>query len=122
MEFTYHQKISMLKILLDIINADSRILACEIALFNQLKDQLSLEDSDLGVVQAKNSLLALLQIKEMEKNQKSYFAKIMGSMIAVDDDINVNEIAIFNVVRDYCGIAESLEEAIGEHFNECSLS
>lgn len=53
---------------------------------------------------SKSSLIALLDIKNITDEQKSYFAKFMDTMIKVDEDININEVAIYDVVIDFCSI------------------
>lgn len=102
--YTYQQKIAMMRILLDIIHADGIIDARETLFFNQLKEKFEMADSDYEVVKKKNSLLALVQIKEMTPDQKQAFAYLMNKMIIVDDDIDVNEVAIYNVVTEFCKI------------------
>jgi uncharacterized tellurite resistance protein B-like protein len=102
MEYSYQQKIAIMRILLDIIQADGRIDARELFYFDQLKEILGMTDEDHKVVEKKNSLLALTQVREFTKEQKDEFAKIMSKMIVVDEDININELAIYEVVQDFC--------------------
>jgi uncharacterized tellurite resistance protein B-like protein len=104
MEYSYQQKIAIMRILLDIIQADGRIDARELFYFDLLKEQLGLSESDRSAVDKKNSLLALTQVREFSKEQKEEFAKIMSKMIIVDEDININELAIYEVVQDFCAI------------------
>lgn len=108
MELTYQQYISILRILIDIINADGRIDAREVYLYNKLKDEFHLSDEDKKIVDEKNSLLALAQLKEMGLEEKLYVANLMRQMIIVDDDINVNEVAIFDLVCSVCDIKMDL--------------
>ena len=103
-EFNYQQKISMMRILLDIINADGRIDVRETALFNKLSEDFELGEDAKVDVDAKLSILALLEIKNFAKCQKEFFAKLMNNMIIVDEDVNVNEVAIYDVVTKYCDI------------------
>ena len=111
-EFTYQEKIAMMRILLDIIHADGRIDARETFFFNQLKNLFHMDDADHKVVEDKNSLLALAQINSLDNDKKEYFAKLMSKMIVVDEDINVNEVAIFNLVCDFCSIKVKFEDTI----------
>ena len=108
MELTYQQYIAIMRILLDIIHADGRIDSRETFLFNHLKDDFSLTDADREVVESKNSLLALAQVREFDADAKKYLANLMNRMIIVDEDINVNEVAIYELVCDYCGIDFSI--------------
>lgn len=109
LEYTYQQQIAMMRILLDIIHADGIIDERETFFFNQLKEKFGLTDNDYEVVKAKNSLLALVQIKEMTSKQKEQFAYLMNKMIIVDDDIDVNEVAIYDVVTEFCKIDEKFK-------------
>lgn len=109
-EFNYQQKISMMRILLDIINADGRIDVRETALFNKLSEFFKLDKEAKSDVDDKLSILALLEIKNFTENQKEVFAKLMSDMIVVDEDVNVNEVAIYDVVTNYCDIPVIFEK------------
>lgn len=111
-EFNYQQKIAMMRILLDIINADGVIDAREIYYFNQLQEKFGLPKDSYRDVQAKNSLMALAQIKLFDESQKDFFADLMGNMIVVDEDIDPNEVLIYNVVRDFAGINKEFNQGL----------
>lgn len=111
-EYTYQQKIAIMRILLDIIHADGIIDARETFFFEKLKDEFQLAEEDHEVVRKKNSLLALTQIKLLDEEQIEHFAKLMAQMIIVDEDINVNEVAIYNVVSEFCGINKEFSDSI----------
>lgn len=106
-EFNYQQKISMMRILLDIINADGRIDVREATLFNKLAEDFELEEESRTDVDAKLSILSLIEIKNFTQEQKKYFANLMSRMIVVDEDVNVNEVAIYDVVSKFCNIPVS---------------
>lgn len=123
MEFTYQEKIAIMRILLDIIHADGIIDERETFFYNKLKEQFELEDGDHEIVKAKNSLIALTQIKLLDEEQKKKFAKLMSEMIIVDEDINANEVAIYDVVVEFCKIATSFKESVSEEkISGCSMS
>ena len=44
--------------------------------------------------------------------QKEYLAKLMANMIVVDEDINPNEVAIYDVIREYCGLEQMFDRTI----------
>lgn len=100
----------MMRILLDIINADGRIDVRETALFNKLSIDFELTNEARNDVDDKLSILALIEIKNFTDEQKEYFAKLMSRMVVVDEDVNVNEIAVYNVVTHFCDIPISFEE------------
>ena len=103
-KFTYEQKISMMRILLDLVLADGRIDERETVFFDRIADLLGLDAKARKDVDAKNSLLALTEISEYTPEQKAELSRLMGQMIVVDEDINYNEIRIYNVVNDFCKI------------------
>jgi uncharacterized tellurite resistance protein B-like protein len=72
----------------------------------------NMEEKDHESVKEYNSLLALLQIRDFSEEQKMGFALYMSKMIVVDGDINVNEVAIYNVVNEFCGIHKDFVENI----------
>lgn len=109
-EFTYQQKIAMMRILLDIINADGIIDVRETYYFNQLMDEFDMSEEDRAIVNEKNSLLALVQLYDMEDSQKEYFAELMARMIVIDEDANHNEVDIYDLVQLVCKISTSFEE------------
>lgn len=111
-EYSYQQKIAMMRILLDIIHADGYIDAREQHFFQELEEIFNLDEADHDVVKETNSLLALITIKEFTNEQKMGFALYMSKMIVVDGDINANEIAIYNVVSEFCSINKDFEEFI----------
>ncbi len=112
MKFTYQQKIAIMRILLDIIHADGIIDERETFFFEKLKNEFDLDNEAHETVKAKNSLLALAQIKQLEDDQKVTFAKLMSEMIVIDDDINANEVAIYDVVAQFCDIKVSFDETV----------
>lgn len=103
-KFTYDQKIAMMRILLDLVLADGRIDERETIFFDKIASILGLDNSARKDVDVKNSLLALTEISEYTHEQKEELSKLMGQMIIVDEDINYNEIRIYNVVNDFCKI------------------
>ncbi len=100
----YEQKIAAMRVLLDIIHADGRVDYRETAYFTDLLNELDLSSESDDLIKRKSSLIALLDIKNFTMEQKEYFAALMDKMIKVDEDINVNEVAIYDVVIDFCGI------------------
>ena len=113
-EYSYQQKIAMMRILLDIIHADGYIDAREQHFFNELKQLFDLEEADHESVKECNSLLALLQIREFSEEQKMGFALYMSKMIVVDGDIYDNEVAIYNVVNEFCSLHKEFTDNIPE--------
>ncbi len=110
--FNYQQKVAMMRILLDIIHADGRIDAREMFYFNKLKEELKMPEGSHKDIDEKNSLMALAQIKLFNEEQKEFFAELMGNMIVVDEDINVNEVLIYEVVREFTGMKKEFDKTV----------
>lgn len=108
----FQQKIAIMRILFDIINADGRIVARETFYYNKISESLGLKEENRNDVNEANSLLCLLQISQFDDNQKQEMAKMMGQQIVVDEDININEMAIYNLVCKTCGIDIEFEEVV----------
>ena len=119
----YQQKVAVMRILLDIINADGRIDARETFYFNKVAELLGIRKKDRTVIKKANSLLCLLEINNFDENQKIQLAKMMGQQIVVDEDINVNEMAIFEFVCETCNINIKFKEVVTpEQLNNSSRS
>lgn len=50
----------------------------------------------------------------MDDEKKLYFSKLMNKMIIIDEDVNVNEVAIYDVVSEFCGIHTNFEDNINK--------
>lgn len=111
-EYSYQQKIAMMRILLDIINADGIVDTRETFFYNQLMVEFEMNLEDKNIVNEKNSLIALAQLRKMSAIQREYFAELMSKMIVVDEDININEVTIYDVVKQFCNIETSFSNSI----------
>lgn len=102
--FSDQQKIAIMRILMDIIEADGRIHPREVFYYNKLKEELAIDFDVKEALEEKSSLMALAQIKYFDGEQKKYLADLMANMVVVDEDINVNEVALYDVVCEYAKI------------------
>ena len=108
----FQQKIAIMRILFDIINADGRIDARETFYFNKVAKILGITEEDRNAINEANSLLCLLELNSFDDNQKQELAKMMGQQIVIDEDINVNEMAIFELVCKTCGIDIKFDDVV----------
>lgn len=107
--YTHSQRISMMRILWDIILADGKIDEREEKLFSNIAEFLELNESHRDEIKSANSLLALCDIRDFADAQKEFFAKVMGQMIIIDNDINYNEVRMYNVVNEFCNMNTEFE-------------
>lgn len=111
-KLNFQQKIAIMRILFDIINADGRIDARETFYFNKVAKLLGIGEEHRPAINEANSLLCLLEVNSLDDHQKQEMAKMMGQQIVVDEDINVNEMAIFELVCKTCNIDLKFEDIV----------
>ena len=104
MEYTYVQKMSIVKVLLDIISVDGKIDARETHFFEEIKIRLDLSAEDHFRVREYNTLNCLSVIKEMTVEQKNYYRELMSGIILADGVIEENEQIAYDNICEFCGI------------------
>ncbi len=104
MEFTYLQKMSIVKILLDIISVDGKIDARETHFFEVIKNQLSLSAEDHFHIMEYNTLNCLSVIKELSHDQKVHYQQLMSDIILADGVVEENEKIAYDNICEFCGI------------------
>ena len=104
MEYTYVQKMSIVKVLLDIISVDGKIDARETHFLEEIKIRLDLSAEDHFRVREYNTLNCLSVIKEMTVEQKNYYRELMSGIILADGVIEENEQIAYDNICEFCGI------------------
>ena len=100
---TYLERIAIMRVLLDIILADNIVDKREAILYDKIAKKMDVVDAKQDI-EKQNSLLALSILRDLPQKVKEEFAKLMGQMIVADEDINYNEVKIYNVVSEFCKI------------------
>lgn len=118
-ELTYKDKIAIIKVLTEILHADNIVHDSEIAYMNEVIQSFNLGDGCQEEVNQLMTLQALSTIRSLSVEQKSEVAKIMGKMIVIDDDINYNEVKLYNAFCESCDIEKDFNI---EDYPEYSLS
>jgi len=103
-QFTYNAKIAVIKVLNEILNADNVVHENEIKYLNEVIQDFGLEVTYEEDVKALMTLQALATIRELNVEQKEMVAKMMGKMIVIDNDINYNEVKLYNAFCESCNI------------------
>ena len=110
-DYTYIQKMSIVKVLLDLISVDGKIDARETHYFEEIKVKLNLSAEDHFRVQEYNTLNCLSVIKEMTLEQKVACRELMGRIILSDGIIEDNEQIAYDNICEFCVIPKvSLDE------------
>lgn len=103
-ELTYNAKIAVLRILNDIVNADNVVKDVELNYMNEVARSLELEDDYMNEVNNLVTLQALSIVRALSPDVKEKIAQLMGKMIVIDEDINYNEVKLYNAVCESCNI------------------
>lgn len=101
---SYKTKIAVIRVLTDILNADNVVHDKELEYMNEVVKSFGLDDSYKEDVANLVTLQALSLIRELDSTQKEYIASLMGKMIVADEDINYNEVKLYNAVCESCNI------------------
>lgn len=114
-ELTYNAKIAVIRVLTEILNADNIVHDSEVKYMEDVVKSFGLSDSYKSDVIAIMTLQALSTIRELPTDQKGEIAKMMGKMIVVDEDINYNEVKLYNAFCESCNIERdfNLEDHTG---------
>ena len=103
-QLTYNAKIAVVKVLNEILNADSIVHENEVQYMNEVIRDFELEEKYEDDVKSLMTLQALATIRELDVEQKEMVAKMMGKMIVIDNDINYNEVKLYNAFCESCNI------------------
>ena len=103
-ELSYKAKVSVVKLLSEILNADKKVHDNEVKYLDEVTKSLNLNDNYKEEVDALLTLEALATVRTLSVDQKREIAKMMGKMIVVDNDINYNEVKLYNAFCESCDI------------------
>jgi len=102
-ELTHDAKIAVLRILNDIVNADNIVKDIEVENMNEIARSFELADNYMDEVNNLVTLQALSIVRALS-DLKEKIAQMMGKMIVIDEDINYNEVKLYNAVCESCNI------------------
>jgi hypothetical protein len=71
---------------------------------NEVIRDFGLEEKYEDDVRSLMTLQALATIRELDVELKEMVAKMMGKMIVIDNDINYNEVKLYNAFCESCNI------------------
>lgn len=103
-ELEYNAKIAVMRILNDIVNADNVVKDVEVNYMNEVAHSLDLADNYMDEVNRLVTLHALSIVRALPSEIKEKIAQLMGKMIVIDEDINYNEVKLYNAVCESCSI------------------
>lgn len=103
-ELNNYEKIAVAKVLTEIINADNIVHENEINYMQEIIRSFGLDNTYKYDVDNLEISKALSAIREMSTEQKKEVAKMMGKMVVIDNDINYNEVKMYNAFCETCNI------------------
>ena len=103
-ELTHNAKIAVLRILNDIVNADNIVKDVEIEYMDEIVRSFKLADNYMNEVNSLVTLQALSIVRTLPTDKKEKIAQLMGKMVVIDEDINYNEVKLYNAVCESCNI------------------
>ena len=118
-KLTYIEKITLFRILFDIVNADKIIHEKEIDYLKEIANSLNLVGDYEKDVKELTSFMAISKIQSLSNDVKEEIAQLMGNMIVIDKDINYNEVKVYYRVCELCNINKDFDV---EDFPNCTLS
>lgn len=118
-ELAYIEKIAVLRILFDIINADNVVHEKEVKYLKEIAYSLNLIGDYMQDVEELISFKAISIIKELSNEVKEEIAQIMGNMIVIDNDINYNEVKVYYKVCESCNMKKDFDV---DGFPNCTIS
>ena len=118
-QLTYNAKIAVVKVLNEILNADNIVHENEVKYMNEVIRDFGLEGKYEDDVKSLMTLQALATIRELDVELKEMVAKMMGKMIVIDNDINYNEVKLYNAFCESCNIEKDFNV---DEYENLSLS
>ena len=115
----HNVKIAILRTLQEIMNADGIIHENEVEYMNKAILSFELDESCKSDVEKLDLPQAIEEIKTLDYGQKMLVAQMMGKMVVIDEDINYNEVIIYNDICHQCNIEDEFDV---EDYPEYSLS
>ena len=103
-ELEYSAKIAVMRILNDIVYADNVVKVVEVNYMNEVASTFELADDYINEVNNLVTLQALSIVRALSADVKEKIAQLMGKMIVIDEDINYNEVKLYNAVCESCNI------------------
>ena len=118
-QLTYNAKIAVVKVLNEILNADSIVHENEVQYMNEVIRDFRLDGNYEDDVRVLMTLQALATIRELDVELKEMVAKMMGKMIVIDNDINYNEVKLYNAFCESCNIEKDFNV---DEYDDVTLS
>jgi uncharacterized tellurite resistance protein B-like protein len=109
-ELQKQQQLSILRVLQEIMKADKRIHEKETAYFREVSVSFGLTEADIECIGQQDMLQVLSTLRDLDNAQKEEVAQLMGKMIVIDEDINYEEVKLYNSICRFCEISRDFDK------------
>lgn len=118
-DLSYNEKIAVIRILQEIMSADNIVRTKEVEYLSNVVETFDLDTNYQADVENLGTLQALSTIRALSLPQKEMVAQLMGKMVVIDEDINYNEVKLYNAFCESCNINKNFNI---DDYPECTLS
>jgi hypothetical protein len=101
------------------MSADNIVRTKEVEYLSNVVETFDLDTNYQADVENLGTLLALSTIRALSLPQKEMVAQLMGKMVVIDEDINYNEVKLYNAFCESCNINKNFNI---DDYPECTLS
>lgn len=105
----HNGKVAVLRVLRDIMHADGVVREEEVDYMNRVARSWDFPADYMDEVEAISTLQALSILRSQTMDEKVMIAQMMGKMIVIDEDINYNEVKLYNTVCEACNIEATFD-------------
>lgn len=106
MYFTDLEKQAIYYFLVHMSLVDNDVASKEVLLTVLICNKLNISDSDRELSECLNIEKALDVISNMTAREKDFVCSALGTMIAIDGEVNPKEMILWNIISTRCGFPE----------------
>ena len=106
MYFTNSEKQAIYRLLMDMSLIDNDIDSKEVILTMAIVEKLNIFDYDRDRATAITIDNALETVANMTNTEKDFVCSALGTMIAIDGEVNPKEMLLWGIITEQCGFPE----------------
>ena len=106
MYFTNSEKQAIYRLLMDMSLIDNDIDSKEVILTMAIVEKLNISDYDRDKATAITIDNALETVSNMTSTEKDFVCSALGTMIAIDGEVNPKEMLLWGIITERCGFPE----------------
>lgn len=106
MYFTNSEKQAIYRLLMDMSLIDNDIDSTEVILTMAIVEKLNISDYDRDRATAITIDYALETVANMTSTEKDFVCSALGTMIAIDGEVNPKEMLLWGIITARCGFPE----------------